>query len=66
MKKKDIEKMKVRTVAELTADIGVAKEKLWQTKKDIAGSKVKNVREVRSIRTEIARMMTLINAKKNS
>ena len=58
--------MKVRTVAELNADIVVAKEKLWQTKKDIAGSKVKNVREVRSIRTDIARMMTLINAKKNS
>ncbi len=66
MKKKDLEKMKVRTVAELNADIVVAKEKLWQTKKDIAGSKVKNVREVRSIRTDIARMMTLINAKKNS
>lgn len=64
MKKRDIEKIKNKSEGELKADLAAAREKLWQVKKDIAGGKVKNVREARLVRNDIARMLTLINAKR--
>jgi ribosomal protein L29 len=63
MKRKDFEKLKTKSQAELTADVATAKEKLWQLGRDIAGGKVKNVREVRQVRIDIARMLTLLNSK---
>lgn len=64
MKKKEFEKLKTRSEAELKADLAASQEKLWQTSRDILAGKQKNVREVRAIRVDIARMLTLINAKK--
>ena len=61
MKKKDFEKLKTRSVAELKADEAAAREKLWQQRKDIAAGKQKNVRVVRDTRVEIARLLTLIH-----
>ncbi len=63
MKKKDLEKLKGRTVAELTADVKTAKEKLWQLGKDLTAGKQKNGHALRATRVEIARMLTLINQK---
>ena len=63
MKKTDFVKLKTKTSAELQADLTAAKESLWQSNRDIAAGKLKNVRQIRSNRTDIARLMTLINQK---
>ncbi|MFA6072199.1 MAG: 50S ribosomal protein L29 [Janthinobacterium sp.] len=64
MKKKDFEKLTTKTPVELQAEIKVSQERLWQVNKDISAGKAKNIREVRSVRKDIARMMTIINSKK--
>jgi len=40
------------------------REKLRQLKFDLAAGKVKNVREIRKIKREIAQILTFLNSKK--
>ena len=63
MKKKDLEKIKGRSVADLKKDIQENKDKLWQLKNDIATGKAKNVREAGSLKRNIARSLTVLNEK---
>lgn len=60
MKKKDIEQLKNKPVAELKKLLGERKEKLWQLRRDLTVGKVKNIREIRKIRKSIARILTFI------
>ncbi|HEX9722128.1 MAG TPA: 50S ribosomal protein L29 [Candidatus Paceibacterota bacterium] len=56
MKAKDLRKKTERELAKLAAD---AKAKLQQLRFDLPSGKVKNVREIRKLRREIARIATM-------
>ena len=58
MKIKDLEK---KTEAELKKTLQDGREKLSQLRFDLAAGKVKNVRQVRKIKKEIAQILTLLN-----
>jgi ribosomal protein L29 len=54
-----------KTDAELTKLVLEKREALRAFRFGISGSKVKNIKEGRTIRKEIARMLTIINSKRN-
>jgi ribosomal protein L29 len=66
MKKTDIQKLATKSVAELQKEIIEAREKLWQQKRDVVSGKVKNPHSVTYLRRDIARMLTVVQNKKNS
>lgn len=41
------------------------RDKLWNLKKDLELGKVKNIREIKSIRKDIARVLTVLNSKRD-
>lgn len=45
-------------------EIKEMRDKLWQLRVDLAAGKVKNVREIRKVRKDIARALTAINGQK--
>lgn len=59
---KDIMK---KTPAELVKVVAELKERLWTLRTDLAAGKVKNVREMHSIKKNIARAMTAMNKSGN-
>ncbi len=63
MKKKDWEQLKNKPLPELNKKLSADRDRLWQLKIDLASGKVKNVKEIRSIKKNIARELTLINQK---
>ena len=63
MKKKDLEKIKGRSVVELKKDIEEKKDKLWQLRSDIVTGKAKNVRGAGSLKRDVARSLTILNEK---
>ncbi len=60
MKKKDIQEMKNRTVAELERTVADATERLRALRFDLAAGKVKNVAELHETRKRIARAKTFL------
>jgi large subunit ribosomal protein L29 len=58
-----IEELKQISKEELAAKIKENREKLRQMRFDLATGKVKDVREVRQLKKEIARIMTILNPK---
>lgn len=60
MKKKDIQQLKNKPVADLANQLKEMRDRLWQLKIDLAAGKVKNVREIRATRKDVARVMTII------
>jgi large subunit ribosomal protein L29 len=62
MKKKEIEQLKTKPVAEIAKLIAESQEKLRKLRFDLAAGKVKNVAELRSTRKSIARMKTCVRA----
>ncbi|MBM3257082.1 MAG: 50S ribosomal protein L29 [Candidatus Liptonbacteria bacterium] len=58
MKKREIEQLKTKPVAELSKLIKESEEKLRKLRFDLEAGKVKNVAELRMIRKAIARMKT--------
>jgi large subunit ribosomal protein L29 len=60
MKKKDIQDLKNRSVAELSNLERESKERLRTLRFDLAAGKVKNVAELRETRKKIARIKTFI------
>ncbi|MCR4328303.1 MAG: 50S ribosomal protein L29 [Patescibacteria group bacterium] len=64
MKRRDIEQLKTKPVAELEKLVREAREKLRKLRFDLAAGKVKNVSEIRIVRKGIARMLTYIYADK--
>lgn len=63
MKKRELQELKNKPVAEYHRLIEEGKEKLRSLKFDLAAGKVKNVNELRSIKKNIARMETFIKEK---
>lgn len=60
MKKKDIQEMKNRTVAELRRSVAEDTERLRALRFDLAAGKVKNVAELRETRKRVARAKTFL------
>jgi large subunit ribosomal protein L29 len=63
MKKKELAELKTKSETELKKTLGELKDRLWDLKKDLAAGKVKNVREIREIKKNVARILTFLNAK---
>jgi ribosomal protein L29 len=61
MKKKDIQELKNRSVAELERVVKEGNERLRVLKFDLAAGKVKNVRELHETRKKVARAKTFLN-----
>jgi large subunit ribosomal protein L29 len=55
--------LKQKTTADLQALLQEKREKLGQLSFDLASGKVKNVREIREIKKDIAKILTTINEK---
>lgn len=60
MKKKQLAELKKKPVAELTKMALDLREKLWHYKVDLAAGKVKNIKEIRAVKKDIARLLTWI------
>ena len=65
MKKQEFKQLKERGVVELQKELKDYQIKLRDLKLDLAAGKVKNIRSIKDIKKTIARIMTLINAKKS-
>ncbi len=61
MDKKQFKEIKNKSLSDLQKEMQALRDGLWQLKVDLNNGKVKNVREVRSIRKDIARVLTVIN-----
>jgi large subunit ribosomal protein L29 len=60
----EIKELKQVSPMELVKMAKDGREKIRQLRFDLATGKVKNVREIRKVKKEIARIATLLNAKK--
>jgi len=58
-----ISEIKQKSQNELRRILAEKHEKLRQLRFDLASGKVKNVREIRQIKKDIARIMTILNVK---
>ncbi len=66
MKKKEITEFKNKPLAELEKFVRDSKEKLRVLKFDLAAGKVKNVKDLRMLKKDIARALTFIKIKDNN
>ncbi len=66
MDKKEIQQIKTKPVAELQKMVAENREKLWSLKDSLLNGKVKNVKEMRDIKKDIARLLTFINQNQNN
>jgi large subunit ribosomal protein L29 len=60
MASKEIRQLRKKTEIELKGNLSNLRGKLKQLRFDLAAGKVKNVREMRKIKKEIARILTLL------
>ncbi|MEK7195402.1 MAG: 50S ribosomal protein L29 [Patescibacteria group bacterium] len=60
MKKREIQETKTKPAAELQKLLKDGREKLRSMKFDLVAGKVKNVREIRSLHKDIARISTFL------
>ena len=63
MKKKEIGEFKNKPLAELEKFVRDSKEKLRTMKFDLAAGKVKNVKDLRALKKDIARALTFMKDK---
>jgi ribosomal protein L29 len=61
MKKNEWQQFKTKPEAELQKTLVDSRDRLWKLRNDLAGGKVKNVKEIKSVKELIARVLTLIN-----
>ena len=68
MDKKEVQQLKIKPTEELKKMLVEYREKLWTLKDAILNGKVKNVKEMRTVRKDIARIMTFLgfNQKTNN
>ena len=62
MAKKQKENFTTKSGAELAKLLLEFQAKLWQSKADLLTGKAKNAKEVRSVKKDIARVLTAMNA----
>ncbi|MEK7651269.1 MAG: 50S ribosomal protein L29 [Patescibacteria group bacterium] len=60
MKKKELQNFKTKPSAELQKEIREQREKLEGLSFDLAAGKVKNIREIRHLKKNIAQILTLL------
>lgn len=65
MKKNEWQQLKTRSEVELRKTLADSRERLWNLKNDLAGGKVKNVKEIKSAKNLIARVLTLLSNQKH-
>ena len=56
----DLTELRQKSKAELQKLLQASQERLRQLRFDLAAGKIKNVREIRKIKKEIARILTLL------
>ncbi|MBU3943019.1 50S ribosomal protein L29 [Patescibacteria group bacterium] len=61
-----IKEITQRSEKDLQKDLIEIREKLRQLKFDLSAGKVNNVREIRSIKKDIAKILTVLNSKKHA
>ena len=66
MKKRELQELKNKPIAELPHLIREGTEKLRSLRFDLAAGKVKNVNELRALRKNLARMRTFIGQNQKS
>jgi ribosomal protein L29 len=64
MKRKDKEQLLKKSDKELQDQLTASRDKLWLLKRDLKAGKVKNVREIKHLRRNVARMLTLLQWRK--
>ncbi len=64
MDKKSFQEIKNKPVNELQAMLKDLRDKLWQLKVDLASGKVKNIKEIKEVKRDIARILTIINSQR--
>jgi len=64
MKHKEFQEYKNKPGSELEKDLVTFRAKLANLKFDLAAGKVKNIREIRRLKKDIARVITIIKNKK--
>ncbi len=65
MKIKEFKNFKTKSLPELRQELRAREEKLTQLRFDLAAGKVKNIREIRHIKKDIAQIITLIKFSQN-
>lgn len=65
MKKKEKQEFRMKALPEIERLIAVDREKLSELKFDLGAGKVKNIREIRAIKKNIARLLTLHKEKQS-
>jgi len=60
-----IKELKQKSEKELSQLLETKRHDLWSFRFSVSGSKVRNVREGRSVRRDIARILTLLNQMKS-
>ena len=61
MKTKELQQLSKKPVAELRKKVQESRNKLWQLRIDLAAGKVKNIKQIRSLKQDISQMLTFIN-----
>jgi large subunit ribosomal protein L29 len=61
-----IAEIKRKSDRDLQNSLQEAREKLRQLRFDLAAGKVKNIREIREVKKNIAKILTVLNLKKNA
>jgi ribosomal protein L29 len=64
MKKKELGNHKIKPMIELEKEMRTRLDKLDGLKFDLAAGKVKNIREIRHVKKDIAQLLTLLKAAK--
>jgi large subunit ribosomal protein L29 len=63
MKLREKEQLKNKPKAELEKNLSEYRDKLWSLKTALVGGKVKNVSEIKEVKKNIARILTILNLK---
>ncbi len=66
MKKKETNLAVGNTEADIKKELLAKKEKVANLKFDLATGKVKNIREIRHLKKDIARLLTLLSSQKKA
>ncbi|EKD24063.1 MAG: hypothetical protein ACD_81C00118G0010 [uncultured bacterium] len=66
MKKQDLQQLKSKSHAEMQKELSESQTKLRDLKFDLAAGKVKNVSQIKKLKKVVARLSTMITAKKEA
>ncbi len=66
MKKRELQELKMKSAAELEKMLKDGKEKLRALKFDLFAGKVKNINELKRVKKDIARVLTIMNSRQEN